>query len=184
MYADVPKIVAGTIGKLPEATPITVSAGGSPVVTITFAPTSTASLDGWSIRGRDGWCAGWGALERPLLLNRGGVPFHFAAGPALDAANQFSEFVRAYAPLLTVPPELLDPLAMYIFALAIGAVVQNVPLGAQNRIKATLVSTGPVPTGTSIPGCPDKNSVSQPSHRVTNDGRQNLETFFSLSAYL
>jgi len=46
MYADVPKIVAGTIGKPPEATPITVSAGGSAVVTITLAPTSTASLDG------------------------------------------------------------------------------------------------------------------------------------------
>lgn len=99
-----------------------------------------------------------------LLLNPAGVHFQFAqaAGPALDAANQFADFVHTYAPLLAMPTELIDQLGPYILALAIDTIVENIPLGERNRIKATMVSTGASPTGTSEAGCPDKNSVRHP----------------------
>lgn len=98
-----------------------------------------------------------------LLLNPAGVHFQFAqaAGPALNAANQFADFVHTYAPMMAAPTELLDQLGTYIFALAIDAIVESIPLGEKNRIKATMVTTTAGPTGTSAPGCPDKNSVSR-----------------------
>ncbi|KAK0631421.1 hypothetical protein B0T14DRAFT_549246 [Immersiella caudata] len=39
-----PHVVASAAGKLPEATPITVSAGGSPVATVTLAPAPAATV--------------------------------------------------------------------------------------------------------------------------------------------
>lgn len=102
-----------------------------------------------------------GPFNDLLVLNPAGVHFQFAqaAGPVLDAANQFADFVRTYAPLMAVPPELADQLGVYIFALAIDLFVENIPLGESNRIKATMVTTSAGPTGTSTPGCPDKDSV-------------------------
>lgn len=94
-----------------------------------------------------------------LLLDPKGVQFKFseASGTASAAASQFSEFAGAYRPLMGVTPERADQLSSYIFALAVDAVVQELPLGEKNRIQATMVTTSASsPTGT---GCPDKKSV-------------------------
>ncbi|KAB5539434.1 hypothetical protein GE09DRAFT_1248586 [Coniochaeta sp. 2T2.1] len=225
-----PEVAASGAANLPDATPITVSAGGSAVATITQAPNPTITLersvtpvvtavtsavDGFdkgdlavildkgladrltefmertkdcqagsdfdqqhsaTPRKRAGGgtygqalCAsqavmGGVQVDGPwndlLLLNPAGVHFQFAqaAGPAMDAANQFADFVHTYAPLMAVPTELVDQLATYVFALAIDAIVESIPLGERNRIKATMVTTSASPTGTSAPGCPDKES--------------------------
>ena len=41
-----PEAAASAVGKLPVGSPVTVSAGGSAVITITKTPTPTASLEG------------------------------------------------------------------------------------------------------------------------------------------
>lgn len=104
-----------------------------------------------------------GPFNDLLVLNPAGVHFQFAqaAGPVLDAANEFADFVGTYAPLMAVPPELVDQLRVYIFALAVDLIVENIPLGERNRIKATMVTTSASPTSTSTHACPDPTSVIQ-----------------------
>lgn len=46
----VPVVIASAAGKLPQATPITVSAGGSAVITITQSPTPTVALQGYVLK--------------------------------------------------------------------------------------------------------------------------------------
>ncbi|KAK0617748.1 hypothetical protein B0T14DRAFT_605745 [Immersiella caudata] len=97
-----------------------------------------------------------------LLLEPTGVHFGFKtdsdSGTASAAASQFSEFARAYAPLMDVSPERADQIGSYILALAVDTIVQGVALSEKNRIPATMVTTSgsPSPTGT---GCPDKNTI-------------------------
>jgi hypothetical protein len=96
-----------------------------------------------------------------VLLNPAGVHFQFA-GVALDAANQLAEFVRAYAPLLAVPDELLESISTYVLALAIDTIIENSPLGEKNRIKASMIPTSSSSgSSTTTTGCPEPTSVSQ-----------------------
>ncbi|KAM0280464.1 hypothetical protein ACHAQH_004043 [Verticillium albo-atrum] len=91
-----------------------------------------------------------------LLLNPNGVHFNFRPGMALEAMNVFAEFLRAYAPLMAVPEELANDIGVYILALAIHTIVENVPLAEKNRFKSDLVSTGTqdAPSSTAT-GCPE-----------------------------
>lgn len=77
-----------------------------------------------------------GPFNDLLLLSPTNLPFGFAdaAGGAAQAAGVVADFVLAYAPLLTITPELANQLSVYLFALAIDTVVNSIPLGDQNRI--------------------------------------------------
>jgi hypothetical protein len=98
-----------------------------------------------------------------LLLKHDQMAFGFAdaAGKAKDALVVVKDFVLAYAPMLTIPEDLADQLATYLFALAIETVIEGVTLTEKNRIEASLVVTGsllpsPVSTTTSsTSSCPD-----------------------------
>jgi hypothetical protein len=100
-----------------------------------------------------------GPFNDPVLLDPAGVNFGFAAGAAQDAANQLAEFITAYAPLIALPDELIGEISNYVLALAIDTIIENVTLGEQNRIKATMVTTTDSPSGTST-GCPKAEDVS------------------------
>ncbi|KAH8908289.1 hypothetical protein BR93DRAFT_475403 [Coniochaeta sp. PMI_546] len=228
-----PEPAASAVGGLPVGPPVTVSAGGSAVITITKTPTPTASLEGsvtpavtavtaaadgaekgdlvavldkdlasrldeFMHRSKDcqagadfdkenptpgasrkraggsfgqalcasqaafGGIARGGPFNDVQLINPGGVHFQFAqaAGPAVAALNQLSEFVRSYARVIGVPPEVADVVAPYLMTLAIETIVDNIPISDRNVIKATKVSTSPAdPTKTSQPGCPPKNEL-------------------------
>lgn len=98
-----------------------------------------------------------GPFNDLLLLNLTQLPIGFADAQVAitQAANVFAAFVQAYAPLLTVPPELADQLAVYIFALAIDTVVQGSVLAEQNRIPSSIVNTTSLTTATSTSSsCP------------------------------
>ncbi|KAI0004056.1 hypothetical protein F4779DRAFT_630464 [Xylariaceae sp. FL0662B] len=101
-----------------------------------------------------------GTFNDLLLLNPNQLPFGFAnpAGEVAQAANVVVDFVLAYAPMLSIEPELAQQLGTYLFALAIDALVENIPLGETNRIKSSLVTTStatsPKPSSTKS-GCPD-----------------------------
>lgn len=102
-----------------------------------------------------------GPFNDLVLLSPAGVHFQFvkAAGAAREAANELAEFVTAYAPLIALPEDLVEEISVYVFALAIDTIVENIPLGEQNRIKATMVTTTDSPSSTST-GCPEPHSVS------------------------
>ena len=137
----------------PMSTPARKRAGGGTYGQALCASEAVISMGGVEAG------ASWNDL---LCLNPAGVWFEWAAGPALDAAKQFADFVRAYAPLVELPGELTEQLANYIFALAVDTIVDNIfPLGESNPIKATMITTGANPSGTSGKWCPGKDSVSQ-----------------------
>ncbi|KAK4447190.1 hypothetical protein QBC34DRAFT_467708 [Podospora aff. communis PSN243] len=225
----VPEAQAKPAGNLPQGA-VTVSAGGTPVITITQGPTAeptlegsvtpivtavTTAVDGFQagdlagildtgLAGRlaeymqraklckageefdrehasparrrravgsygEALCASkaviggiqpGGPWNDLLLLDPTGVKFGFSpdSATASAAAGQFFEFARASAPLMAIAPERADQLSSYIFALAVDAVVEGLPLGGQNRIPATMVTTtgGASPTSTT---CPDKDAL-------------------------
>lgn len=107
-----------------------------------------------------------GPFNDLLLLRQDQMPFGFAngAGEAFRAANVVADFVLAYAPLLTISPEVANQIATYLLALAIDTIVENVPLKGENRIASSLVTTAPTATRTAAPttsqtGCPDPTTT-------------------------
>ncbi|KAB5578286.1 hypothetical protein GE09DRAFT_1089179 [Coniochaeta sp. 2T2.1] len=107
-----------------------------------------------------------GPFNDLLLLRQDQMAFGFAegAGEALRAANVVADFVLAYAPMLSITPDVANQLATYLMALAIDTIVENVPLKGENRIASSLVTTGPTATQTASPtssqtGCPDPKTT-------------------------
>lgn len=76
-----------------------------------------------------------GPLSDLLLLEP--YPFLFKRGDFQDAARVVEEFVRAYAPLLTIDEEAATDLALFLFALALDTIVDNLVLGTNNPIRAS-----------------------------------------------
>jgi hypothetical protein len=109
-----------------------------------------------------------GPFNDLVLLDPASVHFRFteAAGAARDAADELAEFVKAYAPLIAVPEDVVQEISMYVLALAIDTIVENITLGQKNRIKATMVTTTDSPAATST-GCPKPASVRHLSISVT-----------------
>ncbi|KAG4440793.1 hypothetical protein IFR05_003721 [Cadophora sp. M221] len=110
-----------------------------------------------------------GALGDLLLLNPGQLRFGFAAGAGdvARAAGVAVGFVQAYAPMLDLPDDVAVQLGNFLFALAVDTLINNLPLGEENRIEATLLTTEAVPTSTlasttsttsTSSGCPDPTS--------------------------
>ncbi|KAK8015582.1 hypothetical protein PG991_008470 [Apiospora marii] len=108
------------------------------------------------------------ALQDLLLLDTGNLHFEFAngAGDIARAANQAVGFVLDYAPMLALDEAAAADLGTYLFALAVDTLVENIPLGAENRIQSSLVTTvtqttKPTATKTTTTatstssGCPD-----------------------------
>lgn len=104
-----------------------------------------------------------GPFNDLVLLDPAGVHFGFAkaAGAAQDVANILAEFVAVYAPLTALPEDLVHEISIYVLALAIDTIVDNVTLGERNRIQATMVTTADSPSSTTT-GCPEPDSVSYP----------------------
>lgn len=126
---------------------------------------SAAATLGQAICGAEAVAAGavpGGPFNDLLLLSPTNLPFGFAdaAGGAAQAAGVVADFVLAYAPLLTITPELANQLSVYLFALAIDTVVNSIPLGDQNRIQSSLVTTGTTSSASSTStGCPDPTAT-------------------------
>lgn len=103
-----------------------------------------------------------GPFNNLLLYRPASVHIQLAqlSEPLRVAFNEFLAFVVAYRPMLNLAAELdSEQLATYIMALTIDAVIDQVRLGEQNKIKATPSDD----TSTDKPsGCPDKKSVSTP----------------------
>ena len=103
-----------------------------------------------------------GPLNDLLLLDPTRLAFGFAdaAGAVAQAANVAAGFVVAYAPILSIDPTLAEQLGTYLFALAINTLVENSPLGENNRIQSSLVTTSTlsVTTPTSS-GCPNPTTA-------------------------
>ncbi|KAK4447192.1 hypothetical protein QBC34DRAFT_467713 [Podospora aff. communis PSN243] len=94
-----------------------------------------------------------------LLLDPKGVQFGISREDptASAAAIEFSHFVESYAPLIGIPPDRVNQLDSFIFALAVDVVMAGVILEEKNRIPASLVTLSlPSPT---VAGCPDKKSL-------------------------
>lgn len=100
-----------------------------------------------------------GPFNNLLLYRPASVHIQLAqlSEPLRVAFNEFLAFVVAYRPMLNLAAELdSEQLATYIMALTIDAVIDQVRLGEQNKIKATPSDD----TSTDKPsGCPDKKSV-------------------------
>jgi hypothetical protein len=81
------------------------------------------------------------------------------------AAELTEQLLEDYAPVINLQLDRARALAAYLFALAIGVVIDNQRLGSTNKIPATLVSiitptgkptpTTASPTTSSSSGCPD-----------------------------
>ena len=107
-----------------------------------------------------------GPFNDLLLLRPDQMAFGFAdgAGEALRAANVVANFVLAYAPMLSITPEVANQLAAYLMALAIDTIVDNVPLKGENRIASSLITIASTATVTASPttsetGCPDPTAT-------------------------
>ncbi|KAK8102371.1 hypothetical protein PG984_015517 [Apiospora sp. TS-2023a] len=103
-----------------------------------------------------------GPFNDLLLLSPNSLPFGFA--DLRSAASQASQIViaavRALTELVALGPELAEQLALYIFALALDKVYEGLPLGEENRIHASMVTTmtrtaTATTTTTTATGCPD-----------------------------
>jgi hypothetical protein len=103
-----------------------------------------------------------GTFNDLLLLSPTNLPFGFAdaVGAVAQASGVVADFVQAYAPLLSIGPELADQLTVYIFALAMDTIVENIPLTNKNRIQSSMITISTA-TGTttssssSSSSCPD-----------------------------
>ncbi|KAK4215166.1 hypothetical protein QBC37DRAFT_372294 [Rhypophila decipiens] len=137
---------ASNAGKLSEASPITLSAGGDAVATITQAP-ATLSLRG-------------DTAPAVTVVTTAADGFENGDLAAVAAINRINEYHRTFAPFMGIPRDLVDQLTNYIYALALDRIVDNVPLSGKNRIKASLVSTSTSasPSSTST-GCPEPTSL-------------------------
>lgn len=112
-----------------------------------------------------------GPLNDLLLLNPNQLRFGFAAaaGDVARAANIAVDFVVAYAPMLDLPEDVAVQLGNFLFALAVDTLLENLPLGEENRIEASLLTTETPPTSTATPtssssssrssSCPDPTST-------------------------
>lgn len=107
-----------------------------------------------------------GAFNDLLLLDPKSLPFGFAdlASATAKAAQVVIAAVKALSELSAIlQPQLAEQLAVYIFALALDKVYEGLPLGEENRIPATMVTTmtqtataTTMTTSTSAStGCPD-----------------------------
>ncbi|KAK6840069.1 hypothetical protein PG987_005935 [Apiospora arundinis] len=107
-----------------------------------------------------------GAFNDLLLLDPKSLPFGFAdlASATAKAAQVVIAAVKALSEISAIlQPQLAEQLAVYIFALALDKVYEGLPLGEENRIPATMVTTmtqtataTTMTTSTSAStGCPD-----------------------------
>ncbi|KAK7916910.1 hypothetical protein PG985_010518 [Apiospora marii] len=105
-----------------------------------------------------------GPFNDLLLLSPNSLPFGFAdlASAAAQASRIVISAVQALTELVSLGPELSEQLALYIFALALDKVYEGLPLGEENRIRASMVTTmaktataTATTTTTTATGCPD-----------------------------
>jgi hypothetical protein len=110
-----------------------------------------------------------GVLNDLLLIDPARLGFGFAdnAGDIARAAGVAVDFVRAYAPLLALPDEVATQLGNILFALALDTLINNLPLGDENRIQSSLVTTATqtttatttTTTSSTSSGCPNATST-------------------------
>lgn len=81
-------------------------------------------------------------LGEPILLN-GGNPAR--------AAALVMEYAQAVGPLLDILTDQVDDLAMMVFALAVDTLIDNIPLGAENPVRHSTLTSAP--TTTSVASC-------------------------------
>lgn len=104
-----------------------------------------------------------GPFNDLLLLNPSSLPFGFAdlASATAKAAQVVIKAVEALSVLSALTPQLAEQVAVYIFALALDKVYEGLPLGKENRIHASMVTTMPqtatatTTTTSSSTRCPD-----------------------------
>lgn len=83
-----------------------------------------------------------------------------------EALSVLADFVQAYAPLMTVDETVGEQLAIAVLLMVYDAIVENVPIGTHNRVKAGMVEindegseTETETTATESSGCPQPTSV-------------------------
>ncbi|PGH18847.1 hypothetical protein AJ79_00260 [Helicocarpus griseus UAMH5409] len=74
-----------------------------------------------------------GPFSDLLLLNAPTIAF--APGDLAHGAQLVVNFMRDYSALLDISSESIEPLAQVIFAFALNVVIDNVPLGTENRVR-------------------------------------------------
>lgn len=91
-----------------------------------------------------------GALGDLLLLNLGQLRFRYATGASdvARAAGVAVGFVQTYAPMLELRDDITVQLGNFPFALVIDTLINNLPLGEENWIEATLLTTEIVASST------------------------------------
>lgn len=103
-----------------------------------------------------------GPFNDLLLLGPNSLPFGFADlhSAAAQASQIVISAVRALTELVSLGPEIAEQLALYIFALSLDHIYDGLPLGEENRIHASMVTTmtrtaTATATTTTATGCPD-----------------------------
>jgi hypothetical protein len=109
-----------------------------------------------------------GALADLTLLDHSkmGIEFAATAGKAKEALLVLKDFIIAYGPVLAIPEESAEQIGIYVLAIVVGALIDNIPIGPVNYLRPELAVTydamSPKPTPTtaapsssSSSGCPD-----------------------------
>jgi hypothetical protein len=106
-----------------------------------------------------------GTFDILTLLDAHRVDFAWATRSLIHAAQVLSDFIRDYAPQLSIPPEsrdiVVEEMVNILLGLGVTWLVDKIPLGQENRIAASLV-TKPTPTATATStssGCPDPTAT-------------------------
>jgi hypothetical protein len=112
-----------------------------------------------------------GALSDLMQTNLGGLDF---AIPTTPAAELTLELLEDYAPIIDLQVDRARALAAYLFALAVGVVIDGRTLGPTNKIPSTLIQTNnptvkptqttASPSSSSSSGCPDPTKTPVSAH--------------------
>lgn len=112
-----------------------------------------------------------GALSDLTQTNLGDLNFAIPAFPAERAAafEYTQELTAEYAPIINLQVDRMRLLGAYIFAVTIGVISENKPLGVENKIPSELVQTGTPsnrptqttasPSSSTSSGCPDPTNT-------------------------
>lgn len=91
-----------------------------------------------------------------------------AVGKGQEAVAVLSTFIKAYSPLVAPGVEVSEQLAIMILLLVYDTLVENIPIGAHNRIKSEMIDfkedNEPSPSSTSSGACPEATEVSFSSY--------------------
>jgi hypothetical protein len=112
-----------------------------------------------------------GALSDLMQTNLGGLDF---AMPTTPAAELTLELLEDYAPIIDLQVDRARALAAYLFALAVGVVIDGRTLGPANKIPSTLIQTNnptakptqttASPSSSSSSNCPDPTKTPVSAH--------------------